>query len=90
MVKLKASTSDRIRDLPLTKLIVLCFTVFVCVLVVVDLVSSHELSDNAADLVKWLGSSIVLGYFAKSAYEHRVNVGKEAMKHEIGRTKDSE
>lgn len=82
--------SDRIRNLPLTKLIVLCFTVFVCMLIVIDLVSQCKLSDNAADLVKWLGSSIVLGYFAKSAYEHRVNVGKEAMKHEIGRTKDSE
>jgi len=73
--------SDRIRNLPLTKLIVLYFTVFVCVLVTVDLIYSHKLSDNAADLVKWLGSSIVLGYFAKSAYEHKVNVGKEAMKH---------
>jgi len=59
-------------------------------LIVIDLVSQCKLSGNAADLVKWLGSSIVLGYFAKSAYEHRVNVGKEAMKHEIGRTKDSE
>lgn len=70
--------NDKIRQLPLTKYIVLCFTVFVCVVVVLDMTARFTLSDNAADIMKWLGSTIVVGYFGKSAYEHKVN--KEANK----------
>jgi len=64
---------DRIRRLPLTKLIALCFTIFTCVLIVLDVTSLCTLTERSADLLKWLGSTIIVGYFGKSAYEHKVN-----------------
>jgi len=67
------SMDDRIRRLPLTKLIALCFTIFTCVLIVLDVTSLCPLTERSADLLKWLGSTIIVGYFSKSAYEHKVN-----------------
>lgn len=64
---------DRIRKLPLTKLIALYFTVFTCVLIVLDVTTLCPLTDKSADLLKWLGSTIIVGYFGKSAYEHKIN-----------------
>jgi len=67
------SMDDRIRRLPLTKLIALCFTIFTCVLIFLDVTSLCQLTERSADLLKWLGSTIIVGYFGKSAYEHKVN-----------------
>jgi len=64
---------DRIRRLPLTKLIALCFTIFTCVLIVLDVTSFCQLTERSADLLKWLGSTIIVGYFGKSAYEHKID-----------------
>jgi len=70
------SINDSVRQMPLTKLIALCFTVFVCVLIVLDVTTLCPLTERSADLVKWLGSTIIVSYFGKSAYEHNVNVRK--------------
>jgi len=70
------SINDSVRQMPLTKLIALCFTVFVCVLIVLDVTTLCPLTERSADLVKWLGSTIIVGYFGKSAYEHGVNIKK--------------
>lgn len=67
------SFNDGVRRLPLTKLIALCFTIFTCVLILLDVSSLCPLTDRSADLLKWLGSTIIVGYFGKSAYEHKVN-----------------
>ncbi len=67
------SLNDRVRGLPLTKLIALCFTVFTCALIVLDITTLCPLTDRSADLLKWLGSTIIVGYFGKSAYEHKIN-----------------
>jgi len=64
---------DKIRKLPLTKLIALCFTIFTCVLIVLDVTSLCPLTERSADLLKWLGSTIIVGYFGKSAYEHKID-----------------
>lgn len=68
--------ADGVRKLPLTKLIALYFTVFVCILIVLDVTTLCPLTERSADLVKWLGSTIIVSYFGKSAYEHNVNVRK--------------
>ena len=65
--------NDKIRKLPLTKLIALCFTIFTCVLIVLDVTSLCPLTERSADLLKWLGSTIIVGYFGKSAYEHKID-----------------
>ena len=67
------SFNDRVRRLPLTKLIALYFTIFTCVLIVLDVTSLCTLTDRSADLLKWLGSTIIVGYFGKSAYEHKID-----------------
>jgi hypothetical protein len=36
-----------------------------------------QLTDRSTDLLKWLGSTIIVGYFGKSAYEHKVNADKD-------------
>jgi hypothetical protein len=69
--------NDRVRRLPLTKLIALCFTIFTCVLILLDVMSVCQLTDRSTDLLKWLGSTIIVGYFGKSAYEHKVNTISE-------------
>ena len=65
--------NDKIRKLPLTKLIALCFTIFACVLIVLDVTSLCPLTERSADLLKWLGSTIIVGYFGKSSYEHKID-----------------
>jgi hypothetical protein len=69
--------NDRIRKLPLTKLIALCFTIFTCVLIVLDVTTLCPLTERSADLLKWLGSTIIVGYFGKSAYEHKIDTTTE-------------
>ena len=68
--------ADGVRKLPLTKLIALYFTIFTCILIVLDVTSLCPLTERSADLLKWLGSTIIVGYFGKSAYEHGVNIKK--------------
>jgi hypothetical protein len=70
------SFNDGVRRLPLTKLIALYFTIFTCVLIVLDVTSLCPLTERSADLLKWLGGTIIVGYFGKSAYEHGVNIKK--------------
>jgi len=69
--------NDGVRRLPLTKLIALCFTIFTCVLILLDVTSLCSLTERSTDLLKWLGSTIIVGYFGKSAYEHKVNTISE-------------
>jgi len=71
------SFNSGIRNMPLTKLLVLCFTIFTCILIILDVASICKLTDLSADLLKWLGSTIIIGYFGKSAYEHKINTNNE-------------
>ena len=68
--------ADGVRRLPLTKLIALWFTMFVCVIIILDVTTLCPLTERSADLLKWLGSTIIVGYFGKSAYEHGVDSRK--------------
>lgn len=65
--------ADGVRKLPLAKMIALYFTVFVCVLIVLDVTTLCPLTERSSDLLKWMGSTIIVGYFGKSAYEHGVD-----------------
>ncbi len=71
------SVNDGLRKLPLSKWIALIFTVFVCVMVVLDVTPWCSLTDNSVEILKWLGSTVVISYFGKSAYEHKVNKDKD-------------
>lgn len=72
------SFNDNIRKLPLAKLLVLCFSIFTCFLIILDAAGICKLTDISADLLKWLGSTVIIGYFGKSAYEHKINSEKRA------------
>jgi len=71
------SINDGVRKLPLVKWIVIIFSVFVCILVTLDALELLKLSQQGTDILQWLGSTIIVGYFGKSAYEHKVNKDKE-------------
>lgn len=69
--------NDRIRTMALRKTIVLVFVIFICVLILLETVAGLKISDNSVDLLKWVGTSVVLGYFGSSTYEHKVDADKE-------------
>ncbi len=70
------SINDRIRTMALRKTIVIIFVVFICVLILLETVAGLKISDNSVDLLKWVGTSVVLGYFGSSTYEHKVDADK--------------
>lgn len=69
--------NEQIRKMALRKTIVLVFVVFICVLILLETVAGLKISDNSVDLLKWVGTSIILGYFGSSTYEHKVDKDKE-------------
>lgn len=69
--------NEQIRKLPLRKIVVIVFVVFICILILLETVAGLEISDNAVDLLKWVGTSVILGYFGSSTYEHKVDKDKE-------------
>jgi preprotein translocase subunit SecG len=71
--------NEQIRKMALRKTIVLVFVVFICVLILLETVAGLKISDNSVDLLKWVGTSIILGYFGSSTYEHKVDAEKEKM-----------
>jgi hypothetical protein len=75
-----SNVNDGVRKMPLSKWIALVFTVFVCVMVALDVTPWCELTNNAVEILKWLGSTIITVYFGKSAYEHKVNKEAEQKK----------
>ncbi len=68
--------NEQIRKMALRKTIVIIFVVFICVLILLETVAGLEISDNSVDLLKWVGTSVVLGYFGSSTYEHKVDADK--------------
>jgi hypothetical protein len=72
--------NEQIRKMALRKTIVLVFVVFICALILLETVAGLKISDNAVDLLKWVGTSVVLGYFGSSTYEHKVDADKDKEK----------
>lgn len=71
--------NEQIRKLPLRKIVVIVFVIFICALILLETVAGLKISDNSVDLLKWVGTSIILGYFGSSTYEHKVDAEKEKM-----------
>lgn len=69
--------NEQIRKMALRKTIVIIFVVFICVLILLETIAGVKISDNAVDLLKWVGTSVVLGYYGSSTYEHKVDADKE-------------
>lgn len=68
------SLTEKIRQLPLTKIIALFFSLYSCLLIGVDTFSRFDISDNSTAILRMLLPVVIGGYFGKSGYEHGVEV----------------
>lgn len=64
---------EKIRNLPLSKLIAILFSLYVCILITIDTLTEHHITENSMELLKILFPVAVGGYMTKSAYEHKVD-----------------